>query len=43
MILLSISPFIFIQCGSGGHGAWSTEHKGDAGPRGGGGPECVRV
>ena len=34
MILLSISPFIFIQCGSGGAVGWGRVQKGVWGRRG---------
>ena len=37
MILLSISPFIFIQCGSGGQGDGTREQTGKAHPRDAGG------
>ena len=37
MILLSISPFIFIQCGSGGPVSGRRREQGMAGPAGAGG------
>ena len=33
MILLSISPFIFIQCGSGGELGWKPRQKRKKAPR----------
>ena len=39
MILLSISPFIFIQCGSGGQFELGPVAKGIEAPPGGGGAE----
>ena len=46
MILLSISPFIFIQCGSGGPVVGRGEHKGEGAPRraaGGGWGFCISI
>ena len=37
MILLSISPFIFIQCGSGGGFYWGRQQKRKRSPPPGGG------
>ena len=39
MILLSISPFIFIQCGSGGGVAGRPGQNGKPAPPGPGGPQ----
>ena len=39
MILLSISPFIFIQCGSGGPFVGSPGQSSEGATRGAGGPE----